>query len=114
MSKRGNTILFLIIGFLSIFIIIFCLTYKKEVIQIDENHFLKNERLCEILDVNKQTIKYFVGDIDYIEKETYVQITKKNKDSLETVIILPAGTIRFFNMPTNEEDDFAENTRIEE
>ena len=109
MKKKGNIILFIIMIVFSIGIIFFAVTYKKEIIQIENKNFSKNERLCEILDVNKVTVKYFVGDIDYTEKETYIEIIKKNGDCIETVIILPAGTIRFFNINTGE--DYAENNR---
>lgn len=110
MSKKGNIILFIIMLLICVSIVIFCLIYENP-IQIEETQFEKIERLCEILDVNKQTVKYFVGDIDYTEKETYVQITKQNENCTDTIIILPAGTIRFFNVES--EESYEKNTRNE-
>lgn len=105
MSPRGNIILFCILALFVIFILIFCLTYKKEVVQVENVDLTKNERLCEIIDSNNQVIKWFVGDIDYIEKETYVEIIKRYEQYNDTIIILPHGTIRFFNVPLESEED---------
>ena len=110
MSKRGNITIFIVFALVCVLILIFFFAFKKEVIQVENQNFSKNEQLVEILDMNKQTIKYFIGETNYKEEETYVEITKKLNECgcMDTIIILPAGTIRFFNVP--QEGSYAENT----
>lgn len=92
-------VLFVVCLFI-LFTIIFAMTCKPKTVEIEQTQLKPNERLCEILDENRETVMYFVGHINYVETETYVQITKINDNgNTDTVIILPSGMIRFFNVP---------------
>jgi len=112
MSNKTNKIIITIMFLACIFTISYLLFFRIEKVNIPVKSIpiYKNERLCEIIDLNKQVIKYFTGDIDYIEKETYIQIIKKNGDCNDSVFILPNGIIRFFNI---EEKNDEKNTRPE-
>ena len=112
MSNKTNKIIIVIMFSAYILTIIYLLFFRieKPNIPVELIPVYKNERLCEIIDSNKQVIKYFTGDIDYIEKETYIEIIKKNGDCNESVFILPNGIIRFFNI---EEKNDEKNTWTE-
>jgi len=112
MSNKTNKIIIAIMFLACVFTIIYLLFFRTEKpnIPVESISVYKNERLCEIIDSNKQVIKYFTGDIDYIEKDTYIEIIKKNGDCNESVFILPNGIIRFFNI---EEKNDEKNTRPE-
>jgi len=112
MSDKTNKIIISIMFLIGIFTVIYFLFFRVEKVNtpVESIPVYKNERLCEIIDSNKQVIKYFTGDIDYIEKETYIQIIKKNGDCNDSVFILPNGIIRFFNI---EEKNDEKNTRPE-
>jgi hypothetical protein len=112
MSNKTNKIIIAIMFSACIFTIAYLLFFRVEKVNIPVESIpvYKNERLCEIIDSNKQVIKYFTGDIDYIEKETYIQIIKKNGDCNDSIFILPNGIIRFFNIEENNDE---KNTRPE-
>lgn len=89
-------VIFILVGL----VVIFVNTCKPKPVAIEQTQLKPNERLCEILDENRETVMYFVGHINYVETETYVQIKKINDNgNTDTVIILPSGMIRFFNVP---------------